>query len=71
MVSRWFQAGFKGFMHLPRISMHQVLETARLPRILPALAQVAEILEIVEAACQVADLAEVVRMVDIAIGCGL
>ena len=35
---------------------------AHLPRILPTLAQVAEILGIVEVACQVADLAEVVIM---------
>ena len=49
-------------MHLPRISMHQVRESARLPRILTTLAQVAEILGIVKVACQVADLAEVVMM---------
>ena len=42
--------------------MHQVRESARLPRILPTLAQVAEILRIVEVACQVADPAEVVMM---------
>ena len=40
VVSHWFQAGFKGFMHLPRISMHQVHEIARLPRILPRLPRV-------------------------------